>query len=123
MIRISELITATVVAVGVMVFGSVEEARAASISSVCASLDWWETSGWFCEDNAECRSETQCIRVFTDQDEYYDEEWRFWKTRQIRIHKNPAIHGCAIQDSRCPAFRSSTDCGGASGYYEILGPC
>jgi hypothetical protein len=70
-IRPSELIVALLVASGVVVFGSVEDARADySISEVCASLELYEQSGWFCEENAECRSETQCIRVFTDQDEY-----------------------------------------------------
>ena len=42
-IRPSELIAALLVASGVVVFGSVEEARAdSSISEVCASLDFYE---------------------------------------------------------------------------------
>ena len=114
-IRPSELIAALLVASGVVVFGSVEEARAGSISSVCASLDWWETSDWFCEDGAECRSEKQCVRIYTSQNEYYELEMKFWKDRQIRIHKYPPIGGCAIVDSRCPGWLTS-DCGPAGGY-------
>ena len=116
-IRPSELLVALVCAVSLVVFGTVKQSEA-SFSSVCASLDWWETSDWFCDDT-ECRSNTVCLE-FWDEGELVDTQLvKFWKNRQIRIHKNPAIGGCQIQDSRCPGWLSS-DCGPAGGYYRVI---
>ena len=119
-IRPAELIVALLVACGVVVFGSVKQSEA-SFSSVCASLDWWETSDWFCDDQ-ECRSKTECVGVWDGNELIARVKYKFWKNRQIRIHKNPAIGGCAIADSRCPGWRTS-DCGPWGGYSEVIGPC
>ena len=107
-IRPAEFVVALLVAVGVVVFGSVEEARADSMSSVCASLDNGETSGWFCTE-WECREDVSCIGVLL----VYS-----WVDQQIKIHKSPIYDVCGVVASRCPSW-FPPKCLGS----EVVGGC
>ncbi len=86
-IRPSELVVALLVAVGVVVFGSVEEARA-DFSSTCAELDYYE-SKWICDWEYPRHCKKKSIGICT---------YKVW--RQIKVEKHP-IGGCYVADTRC----------------------
>ena len=102
-IRPAEFVVALLVAVGVVVFGSAEEARAdSSISEVCAGLDFYETSGWFCERDEICRDDFVCVSFIL----FY-----ISKDRQIKIRKLPYQGGiCEVTSSRCPGWDDLLTC-------------
>ena len=90
-IRVSEVILATLVAVGVVVFGFVQEAKADStVESMCNSIGHGETSSWFCIKNTECARD--CGGFFLG---HY--KWQ----EQGKVHKSPIYNFCQLVNWRC----------------------
>lgn len=72
-----------------LLVGMVTEAEASAWSDMCDSLDYGETSPWFCDWEVNCRHWS--IGVC-----WYD------AVREFKIQKSVSGWGCSTVDSRCP---------------------
>ncbi len=99
-IHIGEIVTLTVVASLVLIFGLSTNAWAETTTRAakCSSLLFNEVSGWFCEKSNHCRSKNICIPPTGP-----GLEFRLTKDLEIKV-RNRGNGRCQLWDSRCPGW-------------------